>query len=154
MSEYKINNNNSSEYKRKAWDMAIGLQAVDDLKPSEYLYELAKKNISGQLTNEEIESLLYKKYDNESLEDKLERKNEADIVANRIAYLLSDNSFSFSPISLKNIHGILFNGIYDHAGQYRNCNISKSDYLLQVYGRCILLWKAIQELRRFSWKGI
>ena len=60
--------------------MAVGLQSVDDLSPSGYLYELADKNIEGYLTNEEIEQLLYRKYENETPEDRLERKKESDLV--------------------------------------------------------------------------
>ena len=37
----------------QAWSTAIGLQDVDGLKPSEYLYETAKKNIDGEITIEE-----------------------------------------------------------------------------------------------------
>ena len=33
----------------QAWSTAIGLQDVDGLKPSEYLYETAKKNIDGEI---------------------------------------------------------------------------------------------------------
>ena len=32
-----------------AWSAAIGLQDVDGLKPSEYLYETARKNIDGEI---------------------------------------------------------------------------------------------------------
>ena len=36
--------------KQLQWDMAIGLQQVDNLKPSKYLKEISKKNILGELT--------------------------------------------------------------------------------------------------------
>ena len=35
-----------------AWSTAIGLQAVDGLKTSEYLQETARKNIEGEITIE------------------------------------------------------------------------------------------------------
>ena len=38
--------------KQLQWDMAIGLQKVDNLKPSNYLKNLIKKNVSGTLTLE------------------------------------------------------------------------------------------------------
>ena len=35
-----------------AWQTAIGLQAVDGLKPSDYLIETARKHIEGDITIE------------------------------------------------------------------------------------------------------
>ncbi len=34
--------------KAKIWKIAIGLQQVDGLKPSEYLIETARQNIEGE----------------------------------------------------------------------------------------------------------
>lgn len=72
------------EHINEYWDIAIGLQKVDDLEPSEYLYELKDKNINNKLSNEEIEELLYKKYENETKEEIQKRQKECDIVANRM----------------------------------------------------------------------
>ena len=38
----------------KLWQTAIGLQQVDGLTPSKYLYETAKRNIDGEITIEQI----------------------------------------------------------------------------------------------------
>ena len=131
MNEYYIAEKKyDSGYKKKCWDMAIGLQAVDDMKTSEYLYSLAEQHIAGRISNEEIENLLYKKYEEETLEEKEKRSKESDIVSNRIVQLLSEDAFTFSPVTLKYIHKILFDGIYDHAGQYRQYNISKDEPIL------------------------
>lgn len=46
-----------------AWRVAIGLQAVDGLKVSDYLLELARKNIEGELTMDEVNKLLDEYYD-------------------------------------------------------------------------------------------
>ena len=40
------------------WTAAIGLQDVDGLKTSDYLYELAIRNIEGELSFNEVEELL------------------------------------------------------------------------------------------------
>ena len=131
MSKYYIaDETHSSNYKKKCWDMAIGLQAVDDMKPSEYLYTLAEQHIAGGISNEEIEDLLYKKYEEETPEEKEKRSKESDMVSNRIVQLLSEDAFTFSPVTLKYIHKMLFDGIYDHAGQYRKYNISKDEPIL------------------------
>jgi len=71
------------EKKQEYWKTAIGLQQVDQLKPSNYLLELSQKNIEENLSNQEIEKLLYSHYTNESKEEEIERKMECDIVANR-----------------------------------------------------------------------
>ena len=46
-----------------AWSTAIGLQAVDGLKVSDYLLELARRNIEGEISMEEIDKLLDEYYE-------------------------------------------------------------------------------------------
>lgn len=46
-----------------AWRVAIGLQAVDGLTVSDYLIELARKNIEGELTMDEVTDRLNRYYD-------------------------------------------------------------------------------------------
>ena len=46
-----------------AWSTAIGLQAVDGLKVSDYLLELARRNIEGEISMEEVDKLLDKYYE-------------------------------------------------------------------------------------------
>ena len=56
----------SEPHKREraeAWRVAIGLQAVDGLQVSDYLIELAKKNIEGELTIDEVRELIKKHYE-------------------------------------------------------------------------------------------
>ncbi len=126
----------NKEYKQTCWDMATGLQAVDGLKPSKYLYELAEQHIAGALTNEEIDELLYKKHAGESPEEQSNREKEADLVSNRIVKLLTEQAFTFSPATIKYIHRTLFEGIYNHAGVFRTCNISKGEPILN--GKSVL----------------
>ena len=47
----------------EAWSVAIGLQAVDGLKVSDYLLELARRNIEGEISMEEVDKLLDKYYE-------------------------------------------------------------------------------------------
>ena len=42
----------------EAWRVAIGLQAVDGLKTSEYLQETARRNIEGEITIDEARELV------------------------------------------------------------------------------------------------
>lgn len=126
----KSKSENSQEKKEKSWGVAIGLQDVDGLITSEYLDELKQENIDGKLSHEKIEKMLYSHYDQLTKEERIDRKMEADLVSNRIAELLEDDSFTFSPATLKSIHRYLFRGIYDFAGNFRTYNISKPELIL------------------------
>ena len=46
-----------------AWSTAIGLQAVDGLKTSEYLNGLARRNIEGEISMDEVNKLLDEYYE-------------------------------------------------------------------------------------------
>ena len=127
-SQYKKEDNPEKERKIYAWQTAIGLQKVDNLTPSKYLYHIAKENIENNLTFKEAHTLINNYYEEKTSES--ERTEEADKVSLRIAELISSNSFVFSTIEYLNIHKQLFDGIYDHAGKIRTFNISKSEWVL------------------------
>ncbi len=117
--------------KQEYWDTGIGLNKVDDLEPSKYLIDLSNKNIHGELKYYEVERLLNNYYETKDLSDiNIHRERECDLVSLRIAQLLEDKSFGFSPITIKNIHGYLFKDIYDFAGDYRDYNITKKEQIL------------------------
>ncbi len=46
----------------KAWDYAIGIVQVDGIKPSDDFLELVEKEKRGEMTDEDIRSVLYQKY--------------------------------------------------------------------------------------------
>jgi len=46
------------EERARNWSMAIGLQDVDRLKPSEFLLEQAKANIEGKISSNSLASIL------------------------------------------------------------------------------------------------
>lgn len=120
-----------SSKKQEYWNTGIGLNKVDNLEPSKYLLELSKKNINGDLKYYEVENLLKTYYETKNSKDvNIQREKECDLVSLRIAELLEDRSFGFSPITLKNIHKYLFSGIYDFAGNYRSYNITKKEEIL------------------------
>lgn len=146
-----------------AWNTAIGLQAVDGLKPSQYLMETAVQNIEGKITLEEAQILLDTYYkENPEAERKDVRTEEADKVSVRIAKLLSEKAFSFTPNEYLSIHKKLFVGIYSHAGQIRDYNITKKEWVLDgatvLYGsaselRATLEYDLSQE-KGYSYKGL
>lgn len=145
------------------WSTAIGLQAVDGLEPSKYLIDTAIQNIEGKITLKEAKNLIERYYE-ERQEHQLddERTEEADKVSSRIAEILSETAFSFSPNEYVAIHRRLFQGIYKHAGKIRDYNITKKEWVLDgetvIYGsaselRATLEYDFSQE-KSFSYKGL
>lgn len=115
-----------------AWQTAIGLQAVDGLKPSEYLIEIARQHIEGDITIEEAKKLVDSYYQSKNVRTNIEdRTEEADKVSARITEILSEKTFSFSPVEYLNIHRRLFEGIFSHAGRIRDYNITKKEWVLK-----------------------
>ena len=91
-----------------------------------------------------------------------ERTEEADKVSSRIAEILSETAFSFSPNEYISIHRKLFPGIYKHAGKIRDYNITKKEWVLDgatvMYGsaselRATLEYDFSQE-KDFSYRGL
>ena len=113
-----------------AWHTAIGLQAVDGLKTSDYLVHTAIRNIEGEISFEEANALLQSYYEENPVHISGDRTEEADKVSARIAALLSEKAFSFTPNEYLSIHRKLFIGIYPHAGHIRDYNITKREWVL------------------------
>lgn len=128
--EYLREKEPQKKEKGYAWHTAIGLQAVDGLNTSEYLIETAKKSIDGDITFEEASSLIHSYYKENLNHDRTDRTEEADKVSVRIAQLLSEKAFVFSPAQYISIHSQLFSGIYKHAGKIRDFNITKKEWVL------------------------
>jgi len=61
--EYIRQGNPQKKERAEAWRVAIGLQAVDGLKVSDYLLELARRNIEGEISMEEVDKLLDEYYE-------------------------------------------------------------------------------------------
>jgi len=118
--------------KAAAWQTAIGLQDVDGLKPSKYLIETAKKHIEGDITIDDVKSMLNSYYSSKGARDEIEhvRTEEADKVSARITELLEEETFAFIPGELARIHRRLFHGLFKFAGAYRTYNISKKEWVL------------------------
>ena len=134
--------------KSYAWSTAIGLQQVDGLTPSDYLLEIAKKNIEGEISLNKAQALIDSYYESktERTEDQDETE-EADKVSARIAQVLSEKAFSFSPSFLIAIHKRLFDRVFKHAGEIRKYNISKKEWVLNgdsvMYGASFELRMAL-----------
>ena len=146
-----------------AWSTAIGLQAVDGLKTSKYLIDTAIQNIEGKITMREAQELINSYYEERPAHfSDEERTEEADKVSSRIAGLLSETAFSFSPNEYISIHRKLFMGIYSHAGKIRDYNITKKEWVLDgatvMYGSASELLATLEydfsQEKAFSYKGL
>ena len=161
--EYLRESEPNKATKGYVWSTAVGLQAVDGLKPSQYLIDTAIQNIEGKITLKEAQSLIESYYNERPVRvSDNERTEEADKVSSRIAELLSETAFSFSPNEYIAIHRKLFRGIYKHAGKIRDYNITKKEWVLDgatvIYGsaselRATLEYDFSQE-QAFSYKGL
>ena len=131
--EYIRQGEPSRKEKAQIWQMAIGLQDVDGLKPSDYLIETARENIENKITISEVQQRIDSYYKQQSSRENIEteRTEEADKVSARITEILSNNTFSFSPLEYIEIHRRLFTGIYKFAGKIRDYNITKNEWVLK-----------------------
>lgn len=160
--EYIKESEPAKREKGYAWHTAIGLQAVDGLQISEYLVQTAVRNIEGEISFEEANALLQTYYEENPARDASDRTEEADKVSARIAALLSERAFSFTPNEYLSIHGKLFNGIYSHAGCIRDYNITKKEWVLNgatvLYGSATELRETLNydfsEEKEFSYKNL
>ena len=161
--EYLRESEPDKVYKGYAWSTAIGLQAVDGLKPSKYLIEIAIQNIEGKITMKEAQNLIDSYYEERPMHlMEGERTEEADKVSSRIAEILSETAFSFSPNEYISIHRKLFQGIYEHAGKIRDYNITKKEWILDgetvMYGSASELMATLEydfsQERNYSYRGL
>ena len=146
-----------------AWRVAIGLQAVDGLKTSEYLQETARRNIEGEITIDEARELIKQYYIKKSTHDEGdEDREEADRVSSNISKLLQTDAFTYSVAGLTAIHRAIFEGVFKHAGRFRDYDISKKEWVLRgdsvLYGRWQDLRMAVEydleQERQFSYTAL
>lgn len=132
----------SSATRAGYWHTAMGLQDVDDLKPSPYARKLAREHIEGIRGIEETGKLLRLYYqERRSVDDAraanvaepMRGEEEADLVSQRIVEVLTRNAFAFAPFMLTDIHRQLFQdldpSIY-HPGEYKRDALAKREFIL------------------------
>lgn len=122
------------------WRVAMGLQAIDGLKPSHYIRQLAADHVEGKRSIGETGEMLKRYYqerhdtsDCTCSGNSETDEREADFVSQRIVQLLERNAFSFAPFMLSEIHKQLFQdldpAIY-HPGEYKRDQLVKSELVL------------------------
>jgi len=145
------------------WQTAMGLQAVDGLKPSQYLIDVAKKNIEGDISIDEVQELLRSYYANSATRQKVEEDDEeADKAAVNIKRILSTRTLAFNTNGYISVHRRIFEGVFKHAGQLRKYDITKKEWVLKGDTVNYLNWEDlrraidydIQQEKEFSYKGL
>ena len=130
--EYMRQGEPQKREKGYAWQTAIGLQAVDGLKPSNYLIETARKDIEGEITIDEAEQLIKSYYQSKEVHTPEDAEiHEADMASTNIRRLLTEKTFAFTLVGLTSIHRRIFDGIFKFAGQIRDYNITKKEWVLR-----------------------
>ncbi len=163
LDEYIRQGEPEQKEKSEAWEVAIGLQAVDGLQTSEYLLETAKEHIEGNITIDEVERRIASYYEEQKERNELdEDSHEADTVSSRITKILGEKSFKFSSTEWLNIHKRLFDGMFQYAGKVRDYNISKNEWVLKGKSVIYASYTGIRETmdydfnteKQFQYKGL
>lgn len=152
------------EQREKAgyWQAAIGLQAVDGLKTSEYLQQTARRNIEGEITIDEARELVNQYYVTKTAHDADdEDKEEADRVSSNIVKVLASPTFDFSTGGYQSVHRRVFEGVMKHAGELRTYDITKKEWVLEGDTVLYLNWEDLrraidydlEQERAYSYKG-
>ena len=144
--EYLRQGEPSQKESAENWKTAIGLQAVDGLQPSAYLIDVAKRNIEGEISLDETRKLIDSYYQSKTVRTpKDEEEEEADKVSANIAKILASKTFAFNTNGYVSLHRRIFEGVFKHAGEIRQYDISKKEWVLEGESVNYLNW---EDLRR------
>ena len=149
INEYEEQYKSSNYVKQLQWDMAIGLQEVDNLKPSKYLEKLVNGNVDGNLTIDDVKKELGDYYTEKENKNEIDHNEmECDFVSTRIVELLQEDNFELSVDYLKYVHKCLFQDVYEFAGKFRVIDFSKHEKILNndsvAYGDCTTLKESLE----------
>lgn len=128
-----------------------------------HLLDTAKEHIEGKISIDEVQKRIQSYYEQRA--DRTQTENdteEADIVSARITKLLGEKAFQFSPIEWLTIHRRLFEDVFSHAGQIRQYNITKKEWVLKGDTVTYASWNSIKETlnydftteKQFSYEGL
>lgn len=161
--EYLRQGEPSQKESAENWKTAIGLQAVDGLQPSAYLIDVAKRNIEGEISLDETRILIDSYYQSKTVRTpKDEDEEEADKVSANIAKILASKTFAFNTNGYISLHRRIFEGVFKHAGEIRQYDISKKEWALEGDSVNYLNWEDlrraldwdIEQEKNFSYKGL
>ena len=138
----------SQRERAENWAVAIGLQKVDGLVPSDHLISIAKRHIEGEISGMEATCLVDRYYETKTGHDMPDGVKEADRVSARINEVIEEEGFNFSPTYFIALHGLIFEGVFPHAGFIREINIRKREWVLRgdsvTYGHAPVIEKTLE----------
>lgn len=145
-----------------AWATAIGLQDVDGLKPSKYLLKTAKRHIEGEISQEDARRLVDEYYETKEGHDLPDDVQEADKVSARMISVINSPGFRLSPEYYIGLHKRIFDGVFPHAGNVREVELSKREWVLngdtvQYTPSCVIrdsLEYDFDREKKFKYKGL
>ena len=161
--EYLRQGEPSQKESAENWKTAIGLQAVDGLQPSAYLIDVAKRNIEGEITLDETRKLIDSYYQSKTVRTPKDKdEEEADKVSANIAKILASKTFAFNTNGYVSLHRRIFEGVFKHAGEIRQYDISKKEWVLEGDSVNYLNWEDlrraldwdIEQEKNFQYKGL
>ena len=161
--EYLRQGEPSQKERAENWKTAIGLQAVDGLQPSAYLIDVAKRNIEGEITLDETRKLIDSYYQSKTVRTPKDKdEEEADKVSANIAKILASKTFAFNTNGYVSLHRRIFEGVFKHAGEIRQYDISKKEWVLEGDSVNYLNWEDlrraldwdIEQEKNFQYKGL
>lgn len=144
------------------WQTAIGLQAVDGLKVSDYLQDTARRHIDGDITIDQARELVNQYYLTKAAHDADDEGNEeADRVSSNIVKVLSTPTFDFTTGGYQSVHRRVFEGVMQHAGEFRTYDITKKEWVLEGDTVLYLNWEDLrraidydlEQERAYTYKG-
>ena len=145
---YYLSHKPSERERAENWAIAIGLQKVDGLTPSKHLISVAKKHIEGKISSDKAVQLVDRYYETKTGHDEPEDKKEADRVSARINQIIEEDGFYLSPTYLTGLHGLIFEGVFPHAGFVREVNLRKREWVLRgdsvTYGHAPVIEKTLE----------
>ena len=145
------------------WQTAIGLQQVDGLRPSQYLLDVAQRNIEGDITIDEVRQMLDTYYQNKSNRTPGDDDVfECDKASANIKKILAANTFAFNANGFIATHRRIFEGVFKHAGELRKYDITKKEWVLRGDTVSYLNWEDlrraidydIRQEKEFNYKGL
>lgn len=153
----------SAQQSAADWQTAIGLQQVDGLKPSQYLLDVAKRNIEGDITIDEVREMLESYYSSKAKRTPdVDESAECDKASANIKKILSTNTFAFNTNGFIATHRRIFEGVFKHAGELRKYDITKKEWVLRGDTVSYLNWEDlrraidfdIQQEKDFNYSGL
>lgn len=142
----------SCQEKQDLWDIAVGLNKVDNLTQSEEFYKLAKEQVEGKKTYEEVRKNLHVYYQKNSAAP----EKEADLAATRMTeFLAAGGGMSLNTGYFKSIHKFLFQDWEEnkeYIGQFRDYNIHKAERILNGDSIDYVDYSSLEETLTFDFE--